>query len=196
MPIKIGEIVEASTSLFLGETYELHQMPPFGSLVRASDATNSIYGLVFDAGTASLDAGRRPVPRGQNEENEEDIYRKNPQLAKLLRTSFSAIVVGYGENNTEPKHMTPPRPPRIHGFIYQCEAEEVINFTYRFDFLSLLASARLTSSTDELIAAFIRSAGQARNNDRSFLVKAGKELAVLLAGDLNRLNAILRRIRP
>ena len=46
-----------------------------------------------------------------------------------------------------------------------------------------------------VVSAFLRQAAAAREDGRAFLVGAGKELAILLGGELNRLNAILRRIR-
>ena len=49
---------------------------------------------------------------------------------------------------------------------------------------------------DEIIAACLRRAGSSHDDSRSFLIGAGKELAVHLAGELSRLNALLRRIRP
>ena len=47
----------------------------------------------------------------------------------------------------------------------------------------------------ELIAAALRQASATYSDERAFLVRAGKELAVLLVNDVNRLNGILRRIR-
>jgi hypothetical protein len=50
---------------------------------------------------------------------------------------------------------------------------------------------------DELLAANLRQAATARGDGgRGFLVDAGRELARMLAMDLQRLDAILRRIRP
>ena len=40
-----------------------------------------------------------------------------------------------------------------------------------------------------------RHAAQAHPDPRAFLVRAGKELAVLLAGEVSRLDTILRRIK-
>ncbi|MFQ5988058.1 MAG: hypothetical protein ACE5H6_04325, partial [Dehalococcoidia bacterium] len=68
-------------------------------------------------------------------------------------------------------------------------------FSDSFDFLSILVNARGQGSVDELIAACLRHAAQAHQNPHDFLIKAGKELAVLLGGETSRLNTILRRIR-
>lgn len=56
MPEKIGEVIEASTTEFTAQCYELHQPPPFGSLVEAREG------------------------------EVEDIYRSSLQLARMLRS--------------------------------------------------------------------------------------------------------------
>ncbi len=93
-----------------------------------------------------------------------------------------------------PLHYLPPRPPRVHSFVYLCEEDEVCRFTQSLDFLPILLGTR-AEAVDEIVAACLRQASCAQDDRRAFLVKAGKEIAVLLSGDLNRLNAILRRIR-
>ena len=191
---KIGEIIEASTGEFTAQCYELHQPPPLGSLVRTAEGEVEIYAVVCDASTTGIEPGRRPIARGREEAEEEDIFRSSPQLQKLLRTDFSALVVGHkqGENM---HHFLPPRPARVHGFVYLCHDEEVETFSQSFDFLSILVNVGGQGPADEVIAACLRHAAQARSNSRDFLVKAGKELAVLLGAEPNRFNAILRRIR-
>jgi len=189
---KIGEIIEASTGEFTAQCYELHQPPSFGSLVKVREGEVEIYAVVSSAATTSIEPGRRPIARGMEEADEEDIYRSSPQLAKLLRTEFAALVVGHKEGS-KLHHYLPPRPARIHSFVYLCDAEEVETFSQSFDFLSILVVAG--GQADELIAASLRHAAAAHQAPRDFLIKAGKELAVLLGGETNRLNNILRRIK-
>ena len=193
MPDKIGEVIEASTGQFVAECYELHSPPPLGSMVKTSDGNVQIYGVVCNAATESVDPGRRPIARGKEEATEEGIYRQNPQLSKLLRTTFDILVIGHGQGD-ELHHYLPPRPPRVHSFVYVCEEDEVRRFTQSLDFLPILLATRAVA-VDEIVSACLRQVSCAHDNKRAFLIKAGKELAVLLSGDLNRLNAILRRIR-
>jgi hypothetical protein len=191
---KIGEVIEASTGEFVAECYELHVPPPLGGLVRTSDGDMEIYGVVCNASTVSVDPGRRPVARGRDEPDEESIYRQNPQLARLLRTTFETVAVGHGQGD-EIHHYLPPRPPRVHSFVYLCDPEEVSRFTQSLDFLTILLSAQ-GGQADEVVSACLRRASHTHEDRRGFLVRAGKELAVQLGGELNRLNAVLRRIRP
>ena len=192
MADRIGEVIEASTGEFMAQCYELHQPPPFGSLVMTREGEVEIYGVVSGASTTSIEPGRRPIARGSEEADEEGIYRSSPQLAKLLRTDFSALIVGHRENERL-HHYLPPRPARIHSFVYLCDPDEVALFSQSLDFISILVNAQ--GQADELIAASLRHAAAAHQAPRDFLVRAGKELAVLLGGETNRLNTILRRIR-
>jgi hypothetical protein len=192
---RIGEVIEASTTEFVAQSYELHQGPPFGSFVRASDGNVDIFGIVSFVQTCGIDPGRRPVARGRDEVDEEDIYRNNPELPELLRTEFTAVVVGFRQGRSFYQYL-PPRPPRVHGFVHVCSDDEVRGITRGLDFVQSLIGSNMRASADELIGAAIRQAGVASDDEHRFLVRAGKELATLLNNDVNRLNGILRRIRP
>jgi len=191
---RVGEVIEASTTDFVAQCYELYQSPPLGSLVKTRDLPVELYGIVYNAATTSLEPGRRPIARGKEEAAEEEIYRSNPQLLKLLKSEFSALVVGHKQGD-KLYHYLPPKPARIHGFVYLCSPEEVKEFSQSFDFLNILINAHLPVSVEELVAACLRQMSQVYEDRRAFLVAAGKELALLLSGNLNQLKAILGRIR-
>ena len=193
-PARVGEIIEASTTDFVAQCYQLYQSPPLGSLVKTGDQATTLYGIVYYTATTSLEPGRRPIARGKDEASEEAVYRSSPQLAKLLRTEFTGIVVGHKQDG-ELNHYLPPQPARSHGFVYLCSPEEVLEFSGSFDFLNILVNARLPVSMDELVAASLRRMSQAQEDRHAFLVAAGKELAVLLSGQFHQLKAILGRIR-
>ena len=95
---RIAEVVMASTAEFVAQCYKLHQAPPLGSLVKTSDTPIEIYGIVCNAETHSIEPGRRPIARGEGEENEDALFRSHPQLIKLLCTDFTALVVGHMED--------------------------------------------------------------------------------------------------
>ncbi len=191
---RVGEVIEASTTDFTAQCYELYEIPPLGSLVKTRDVSVELYGIVYNAATTSLEPGRRPIARGKDENSEEEIYRSSPQLLKLLKSEFGALVVGHKRAN-KLYHYLPPQPARIHGFVYLCPPEEVKEFGQSFDFLNILINARTSVPTEELVSAALRQMSQAYPDPRAFLVAAGKELAILLSGNLNQLKTILGRIR-
>ena len=165
-------------------------MPPLGSLVRTGD----IYGIVAQASTTSLEPGRRPIARGKDEASEEAIYESNPQLTKLLRSEFAAVVVGHKDNDRLCQYL-PPQPARIHAFVHICDHEEVQKFSRSFSFLNILINTSLPIPADELVAATLRQMSHSQEDARAFLVAAGKELAALLSNQYDQLKSILGRLK-
>ncbi len=190
---KIGEVIEASTVEFTAQCYELYpskEGPPLGSLVKTGD----IYGIVGHAETGGLEPGRRPIARGRDEASEEAVFESSPQLLKLLRSEFTAAVVGF-KNDGKIYQYLAPQPARIHSFVYLCQPDEVKEFGRSFDFLRILINAALPVPGEELIAAALRQMSQAQDEPRAFLVAAGKALADLLSADFLRLKNILGRLK-
>jgi hypothetical protein len=189
MDKRVGEVIEASTTQFAAQCYELYRSPPLGSLVK----TGEIYGVVGNAETTSIEPGRRPIARGKDEASEEAVYQSSPQLLKLLRSEFEVVVVGHRQGDALHQYL-PPEPARIHAFVYLCDPEEVRKFSQSFGFLNILINANLPTPNDELIAAVLRQMSRAHEDSRKFRVAAGKELAVLLSSDFIKLKSILGRL--
>ena len=68
-------------------------------------------------------------------------------------------------------------------------------FSQSFAFFNILFGAPLSVPVTEVVAACLRQMAESHEDPHTFLVSAGKELTILLGGDLNRLKAILERIR-
>jgi hypothetical protein len=189
MPDKIAEVTEASSAQFTAQSYELYAQPPLGGLVYAGD----IYGIICHAATGGIEPGRRPIARGKDEPSEEAVYQSSPQLAKLLRSEFTAVVVGYKSGDKIYQYL-PPQPARIHSFVYLCQPDEIKEFSRSYGFLNILANAALPVPPEEVIAAALRQMAKAQVDSRAFLVAAGKELANLFSTDFIKLKNILRRL--
>ncbi|MCU0495499.1 MAG: hypothetical protein MUD01_28240 [Chloroflexaceae bacterium] len=197
---RVAEIIESSTTSFTAGAYELLSAPPFGTLVRAQSRTAgmAVYGLVYEIRTGSKEPGGRAVVRGRTYSGRDlydaEIYHEHPDLAEVLQTEFSAITVGYVEDERVYQYL-PPHPPPVHYSVYECDRLELARFGETCDFFrGVLFSSAIPS--DELLAATIRAIARARPDGRAYLVRAGRELASLLKDDYDRLSAILRRIRP
>lgn len=192
---KIAEVVETSNAEFLAQCYELEGSPALGSMVKTKSKDCEIYAIIYASSTHSIEPGRRITARGQGAGSEVDVFKANPQLAKLLCSDFRALVVGHSRGKAMYQYL-PPSPASIYAFVYRCKPDEVRDFTGSLDFLNLLIDSRLPVATDEVIAAFLRLASQTHEEPREFLIKAGKELAWLLSNDIRRLDSILKRLRP
>ncbi|MHB8103977.1 MAG: hypothetical protein ACYDG5_00355 [Dehalococcoidales bacterium] len=189
-PEKIAEVIEATTTQFTAQCYELYEVPPLGSLV----CTGDIYGIVGQAQTVGLEPGRKAIARGKDEASEAAVYESSPQLKKLLKSEFTAAVVGYKKDGKIYQYL-PPQPARIHSFVYLCQPEEVEAFSRSFSFLNILINAAVSVPAEEIIAATLRQMSRVREDGRSFLVDAGKELANLLSSNIARLKNILERLK-
>lgn len=189
---RIGEVVEATLDRVVAQCYVLYGAPSLGTLVRIGQE-NSIYGVVSGVVTSSLDPSRRVIARGGDVEVEEEVYRENPQLERLLRTDVEVMVVGHIDEDRQLRQYLPPLPPRVHAFVYVCTAEEARGFTERLEFLSLLTSAR-TPTMDDVLGSCLRHLALMEEDRDSFLLRASQAIAVLLAGEVQRLHQILRRL--
>ena len=209
-PQRIGEVVESTSDRFTAQCYHLYRSPPLGAFVRTDAPSNTassagqegesshIYAVVCGVSTQALDPGRHVIARGEDADSEDEIYRSNPQLARLLCTRLEALIVGHSDGGSAFNQYLPALPPRIHAFVYPCIFEEVAHFTRSLDYLYLLVHSSRAGRgvADEVVAACIRQASAQLDDPLSFLVRAGKALAVVLTDDLPRLNSILRRLSP
>src|SRR5581483_4382671 len=141
-----------TTREFHAQSCRLHEAPAFGSLVRVDDAERGlrVFGLVSEARTGSIDPGARPIMRGREGMLDGEIYRQHPDLEHVLRTEFTAVVVGFRRDGTI-CHYLPPWPPRVHWTVCACDAGDVRAFSERLDFLGRLVAE--ANDGDELVAA-------------------------------------------
>lgn len=195
-PSRIGEVLQATTTSFVAACDELHRPPPFGALVSASDGERDVLGLVYSQTTGSVDPGRPAIVRGRDLASEDEVYRQHPQLGMLLRTDIEALVVGFVENGVVRQGL-PPQPPRVHAFLYLADDALVNAFFRRFDFLATVMTTPVAAPVDELIPAALRCGiGRAPvEEQRELLIRAGRQLVVLLGGDPSRTGALLGRLR-
>ena len=188
---RVGEVVGASTTEFTTQCYELYESPPLGALVRCGEEP-SVLGVVADITTQSMDPSRHPIARGRDETTEEGVYLSNPQLTRLLLTEFRSVTVGHGIDGTVRPYL-PSQPPRIHAFVRPCATDEVRAFSGSLEFMPYLLSA-VGVASDDLVAAFLRHASECHPDREGFLVDAGRELAVTLGAEVQRLSGILKRL--
>ncbi len=188
----IGEIVDTSVANFMAQACQLNVAPPFGGFVKVSVPDRTIFGIVYAIHTGSLEPGGRPVLRGRDGMRDKAIFDQNPDLEQLLRTEFSALIVGYQEGSALRSYL-PPSPPPLHWSVTECDRTETAKLTRRLDYLRTILAAG-DAPVDALLAANVRIASEASPNLAEFRLKAGRELATLLKHDYPRLTSILRAL--
>ncbi len=166
----------------------------FGSLVRAQAQAGQtqVYGLVYEIQVTDdglvrqlsvIDESLLSEPRP-----DERHHRAAPNEVSVLTVGYyRADVLRYGPA---------PQPPLSLDAITTCTPEEVRQFTARWDWLKLVLDTREVPADDLVVAALLLAA-EARHPEeqKSYLVQAGRELARLMAGDTVRLEYLLRRLR-
>jgi hypothetical protein len=122
-------------------------------------------------------------------------YIRDHRDNRQVPATVSILVVGHCID----EHMIPylpSQPPAALDWLHTCTDSEIVDFTDDFTYFRTVLGA-VDARPDELLAASIRTAAEARGSGRrDFLVRAGRELARLLAFDTVRLEGLLRRIRP
>lgn len=206
-PHHIAEVIETSTTGFLAQCLEPEElnfpiMPAFGSWVKATDedSGNTIFGVVSYATTMPIDSIHRARALGLSLG---ELREQQPQIFAMLTTEFQAAIVGFqsqesGKNGRGPLpgrvfHYLPPRPPQIHQAVFQCDRQEVMEFTNSPDFLRILLQIA-DAPVDALIAAALREIYLLRQGDRAWLVTVGRHLSLLLKDDYDRLRHILGQV--
>jgi hypothetical protein len=202
----LAEVIEADTLRFEAECSRLYGAPAFGSFVRveggsaslggveqaASRRPTAVFGVVSRIATAATDPGRRTQALHLPPER---LAERMPQLQLVLRTCFTAIVVGY-EDGGDIRPYLPPRPPEIHRFVHDCSPTEVEQLTWEPDFLRVLAAAPEAPIEDVLAAAIltaatVRGAGAPA---QAFIIQCGKAVASLFRREPDRFQSIMRRL--
>lgn len=191
----VGEVIEASSSMFLSQALQDPQTgekysPRLGALIKVHNESTGleIFGVVSEISTRSADSVHRPVALNLTRQ---ELREQQPQIFDLLSLEFEAIIVGYWEKGLYYQHF-PPYPPQIHDFTYLCSQEESMRFSDRLFCLRNLLET--PSVHDEVIAAFIKGLWLTRKQDPAFLLSAGRELAHLLKDQYERLRSIVARL--
>jgi hypothetical protein len=152
---------------------------------------HQVYGLIYDVRMEDDPYVLQVAVMEDSPPEVIDDQRSNRQIP----IEVDVLVAGYTFGG-KIQHRLPPQPPLSLDTIHTCSAEELVAFTDAFDYFRLILASR-DLAADELLAANLRAAAEARGpGGYDFLLDAGRELARLLAMELPRLDAILRRIRP
>jgi hypothetical protein len=204
----IGEVISASTTQFTAHCNQLYEPPALGAFVKIAPTVSrvdpeeedpfeaprpqegALFGIVYHATTGSREPNRKPAAYGLDEAS---LRREQPQIFELLATEFSCVLIAHVEDGKIRSYL-PPRPPRIHSQVSECSSAEVCLLAERRDYMRTLLNLPDCESCDELVAANLRLANRCRGGGDDFLVAAGKELALILRDDYDRLNVILSKL--
>lgn len=195
---EIGRVLRASTEGFTcGTRSQELEFPSFGAFVQTTHSNGggdlTIIGLIT-AVRIEDDPLVRQLIMASTSINDATLL--DQRANRMVPVEIDVLNVGYIRGD-RPYYNMPPRPPMSLDIVQLCEPDYVEFFTEGLDFLRLILNAGQLPTTD-LLGAAIRQAAQARPGDqqREFLVAAGRRLAALLSHDLTTLQQVLQMIRP
>jgi hypothetical protein len=187
----IGRITRCSTRGFVGAVrLPSPDLPTFGTFCQAEAQQGQSYvlGLIYDISIQDDEFARQMATA-------EDIAPEqlaDAQVNRQVPVEYSAVAVGY-QQGEQYFYTLPPQPPLTLAPVFAMSPTDVRRFTSRLDFLPLLLAAREIPIDDLLVAALEQAAKtRPQEEQRRFLVEAGRTCARVLSSDLVRLDNLLR----
>lgn len=188
-----AEIMESSLQTFVAQCWDWDKMPQFGSLVTVEDGRRTIFALVYQIQTGSMDPVRYPFPY---KKSHEELLAEQPQIFEFLKTTFSCLSLGYSEKGRV-YHLMPPEPPKIHNFVGFASQEQYREFMAKNAYLPLIfAFCGPLGNLDELLLAILKNQALSGGNLKPEKMADFIETYSLLTGnDYRRLKLFLQRVQ-
>ena len=188
-----SEIIEGSLYGFVAQCWQWDDFPTFGQLVTVQSGTYTIFGLVHQIQTGSMDPVRYPFPY---QKTEKELREEQPQIFEFLRTTFSCLTVGY-EEKEKIMYIMAPKPPKIHSFVFHADQQISKRFFSQLGYLHLLfGQASQVCCTDELLLALIKQQVALGILDDKKMNQFVDTLSLLTGNDYRRLKLFLQRAEP
>ncbi len=189
-----AEIMESSLQTFVAQCWDWDTMPQFGSLVTVEDGKRTVFALVYQIQTGSMDPVRYPFPY---KKTHEQLLAEQPQIFEFLKTTFSCISLGYNEKGRI-YHLMPPEPPKIHNFVSLASSDQYKQFMAKNGYLPLIfAFSSSLGNIDELLLAILKNQallGGGLNPEK--MADFIETYSMLTGNDYRRLKLFLQRAEP
>lgn len=187
-----AEVVESSLHTFTCQCWQWDNVPSFGSLVTITTAQRTLFGLVYEIQTGSMDPVRYPFPY---QKTEAELKKEQPQIFEFLKTTFNCITLGYQEKG-KIFYTTAPEPPKIHSFIEAAPQENAKQFFYSHNYLHILFNASsYIQNIDELLLALLKNQQRDALVSQERLTKFMHTYALLTGNDYRRMKLFLSRVQ-
>lgn len=188
-----AEVIESSLNIWKAQTWKWDIFPSFGSLATIETKDRTIFGIVYNIQTGSLDQMRSVIAY---QKTEEELLREQPQIFEFLHTTFSCLTLGYLQNK-QILYQLAPEPPKIHAFVNLAQLEEVDLFFSNEQYLHLLfSSANQILLLDELLLSLLKRLSDSNILTEATLSKFIETFSLLTANDYRRLKLFLQRAQP
>lgn len=189
--VSFAEVVESSLTGWVAQSWQWDVAPPFGSLVAISDDKRTLFGVVHQIETGSVDPLRYPFAY---QKTEQELMREQPQIFEFLKTTFSCVVVAYQEKSAI-SYLIAPEPAKIHAFVGHASencVQKIVSDSHYLPLLFMHSSGIF--NIDELLLAMIKNHvfGAFFSHDR--LKNFVKNYAFMVGNDYRRIKLFLERL--
>jgi len=186
-----AEVIESSLTGWLAQSWSWDTFPEFGSFVAIEGKKRTIFGIVHQVQTGSMDPVRYPFPY---QKTEEELLKEQPQIFEFLKTTFSCIVVGYQEKKSI-SYLIAPEPPKIHSFIGcpDSETSKIFFASNRYLHLLFTHSSHIFNM-DELLLALLKHYKDLTILTPDKINEFMQTYSLLIGNDYRRIKLFLQRV--
>lgn len=191
MKTAFAEVIESSLNSFTAQTWQWDKFPAFGSLVQIQNGLTTIYGIVHQVQTGSMDPQRTPFTY---QKTQEELLAEQPQIFAFLKTTFSCIILAY-QDKTNLYYTLSPEPAKIHSFVSMPDNDTLKRFFYHETYLhTIFNSAQQICNLDELLLAIFKQHEALGILSKEKLHKLIETFSLLTGNDYRRLKLFLQRV--
>lgn len=187
-----AEVIESSLNSFTAQSWQWDKFPTFGSLVQIQNGLSTIYAIVHQVKTGSMDPQRTPFTY---QKTQEELMAEQPQIFAFLKTTFSCLILGY-KHKGRIYYTISPEPPKIHAFVSPLECDALKIFFHNETYLhTLFSSAQQICNLDELILAIFKQHQDLGILNKPKLHELIETFSLLTGNDYRRLKLFLHRVQ-
>lgn len=185
-----AEVIESSLTGWLSQSWQWDVTPLFGSFVSIETNERTIFGIVHQVQTGSMDPVRYPFPY---QKTQQELMDEQPQIFEFLKTTFSCVTIGYQEKGSL-FYLVAPEPPKIHSFITYPSLDISKVFFSNTRYLHILFShASNIFNIDELILALLKQHILINIINKDKMAAFLQAYSLLTGNDYRRIKLFLQR---
>jgi hypothetical protein len=159
-------------------------------LVTIKNKQRTVFGIVHQVQTGSMDPVRYPFPY---QKTEEELLKEQPQIFEFLKTTFSCLTLGYQEKGSM-YYLLSPEPPKIHSFVTPAPLDMCKQFYYKEKYLHLLFGfGQQVGNLDELLLALLKNQKMLGILSKEKISSFVQAYSLLTGNDYRRLKLFLQR---
>lgn len=186
-----AEVIESSLTGWIAQSWSWDTFPEFGSIVAVEGKTRTVFGIVHQVQTGSMDPVRYPFPY---QKTEEELRKEQPQIFEFLKTTFSCVAIGYQEKKSI-SYLIAPEPPKIHAFITYPDSDTCKIFFANNKYLHLLFThAAHIFNMDELILTLLKQHKELNILSDEKMNRFMQTYSLLIGNDYRRIKLFLQRV--